>query len=245
MASKICWNCEVEKPASGFSKHSGRSDGLQSLCRDCDSQAKRTRRQNPAKRKKKNEALRKYSAKRHKEDPAYVMKRRLRRRLNHAVNNDIGSARSCLTLFGKTKQELRLYLYSHHDFGMDSAAGYVRHPPQPQYAPDPLTVAQTAYIVEQRCGLLSLDHSVPLDAFDLGIPTDDDGNELFQMSFKRHAGHKPAPLPVPWARVAFSFHNTRRMFSVMNMAKGTTTKVEPAIARELLLEKYLRTNPYV
>jgi len=235
----------VEKPVTRFSKDSYASDGLQGMCKPCDSQVKRARKQNPAKRKKKNETKRKRNTKRRKVDPVFVMKRRLRRRLNHAVNNDIGSARSCITLFGKTRQDLRLYLYSHQEFGMDSASGYVRHAPQPQFKPAPLIFSQTAYIVEQRCGLLSLDHTVPLSAFDLSVPTDTDGKELFQKHFKRHAGHKPAPLPVPWARIAFSWTNTSRMFSVMNMAKGTTTKVEPAIARELLLEKYLRTNPYV
>ena len=234
----------MEKPLSGYSRDASKADDLRSICRECDNQAKRARLQDQAKRKKRNEKRRKNTAKRRKKDPVFVMKQRLRRRLRHAVNRDVGSDAACIILFGKTKGDLRLYLYSHHETGMDSAAGYVRHPPQPHYMPEPLTVAQTAYIVEQRCGLLSLDHSVPLDAFDLSNPVDDDGNELFLKSFQRR-GHPPAPLPVPWARIAFSWTNTRRMFAVMNMDKGSTTELEPAIERERLLERYLRSNPYV
>jgi hypothetical protein len=41
MNTKVCVKCNIEKPVENFSKSSSSKDGLQSYCRECQSEANR------------------------------------------------------------------------------------------------------------------------------------------------------------------------------------------------------------
>ena len=233
--SKICNICSIEKSLDCFHKDTTKSDGHQSRCKPCLNQYSRQYVQQ--KRKQTNATQKAYNAKRLRKNPTLVAVGRLRNRLLAALNKGNGSASSCMTLFGKTKENFEVYLHARHGFGMDAARNYTKHAPQPRFKPESLTDDQRLHFVEQRTSVLTYDHTVPIDAFDLSIPLDDDGTELFQKKFSYNK-----PLPTPWARVAFSYLNTKRMWAIENFKKGTTPKNN---SKELLLEKYLRNNPWI
>ena len=234
---KICNTCGKNKSEKEFNKRTDSPGGLTSICKPCNNQKSRQRAQ--LKRKQTNATHNAYVAKRRK-NPIVVAIKRLRNRLLAALNQGLGSSSSCTTLFGKTKYDFEMYLHARHEFGMDAARGYGKHAPQPQFKPDPLTDDQRRHFCEQRSGIITNDHTVPITAFDLSIPLDNDGQELFQKKFKRF-GSRPAPLPTPWQRICFSYLNTTRMWSIDNLKKGSIQEQ----SKEQLLEKYLRKNPYV
>ena len=237
--SKKCSKCSKEKSYDCFHKNKKTPDDHQSRCKSCNKQSARQNAQ--LNRKRRNAYQKAYFAKRRKEDLVERIKHQLRSRLNDALNKGIGADSSCIALFGKTKEDLERYLHAHHEFGMDAARNYIQHALQPQFKPKPLTDDQRSHFCEQRNSILTYDHTVPIKAFDLLIPLDDDGKELFQQKFKRFKA-TPAPLPTPWQRVAFSYTNTKRMWTRVNISKGATTKNN---SKELLLEKYLRNCPYI
>lgn len=242
---KQCSNCLKNKSLDCFYKNNKSNDGLQYICKVCDSAKRRQHKQ--LKRKAHNAANYKYKKKRQKTNPEFHETKNLRNRLQKALNKDKGDDKSCLALFGKSKEDFELYLWSHHKFGMDAARGYIKHPPQPQFKPDPLTDNQRLHFVEQRNSILTYDHTVCLKNFDLrphALATfpelSQEQFQKFNKKFKRY-GHAPQPIPTLQQRFAFSYLNTRRMWSICNFKKGTDST---NMSKEQLVEKFLRTNPY-